>query len=587
MIKSQLLSMNTDEDLISAETHYRTLLKSNPESASLAAALGSVLLSSKKYAEVALLFRKANDLDPQNANYVYSLAQCYYRQLEYEEALKFYNKAIFLQPKMLAAYHSIAAIYSLLRDYQKAREYLRKALEIKPNSSVAYFNLGILLCELGEIEQGCAALRESIELDSTVSLAHSALLFYLHYQPHVAQALLYKEHRAWQKIHAIKPNDWIKHKNNKDPDRRLKIAYISPDMHIHSVAFFFIAILKSHNKNQYETFCYSDGEKKDDMSRTLQTLAEHWRDISHSSDEYVLQKIKEDEIDILIDLTGHTGDNRLKALSCKPAPVQVTYLGYPNTTGLDSIDYRLTDKWVDPPEENGRYHAEKLVYLADGFLCYQAATNLPDVTPAPVNINQHITFGSFNNLAKINNNTIYLWASVMNALPGSCIVLKAKGLTDAVAQQRLRQQFSQYGISSEYINILNYENTINDHLINYGLIDIALDTFPYNGTATTCEALWMGVPVITLQGDMHVSRVGESIMQQANLPDLIAKTSKDYIDIAVGLAGNLDLLNHLRNNLRPHIAASKLTDAQGFIVHLEHAYRKMWQDYCTHQSQRS
>ncbi len=577
--------MHASGDLILAETSYRALLEKNSDSVSLNHVLGSVLLDQKRYEEAAWYLRKASEIDPGNAKIIYSMGQFHHRQLEHDEAQRCYESAIEIQPDLFAAYNALATIYGLHRDYYKARKYIAKAIEIKPNSSIAHFNLGILQCETGNLKDGLALLRRSICLDPTNSLVHSTLLLFLHYQPLLSKELLYEEHCEWQKKHAVSRDEPVQHRNNKDPRRRLKIGYISPDMHVHSVAYFFVSILKSHSKSEYETFCYSDSVIDDSMTATLRTLADHWRDIGLRNDEYVLQCIRDDEIDILIDLAGHTGDNRLKALSSKPAPVQVTYLGYPNTTGLDSIDYRLTDIWADPPQEKGRYYSEKLVYLPDGFLCFQAAANLPDVAPAPFNENGYITFGSFNNLQKMNINTIALWASVLNIVPNSRIVLKARGLGDKNARQRITKEFSQFGVARERIKILSYEQKITDHLMIYSLIDIALDTFPYNGTTTTCEALWMGVPVITLKGDMHLSRVGESIMQQANLIDLIAETPENYIEIVAGIAGNPDLLNHLRGNLRPHVRHSKLMDAKSFISHLELTYREMWRHYCENTSQ--
>ncbi len=569
-----------DGDLIHAERCYRSLLKNSPESAPINGAIGSVLLDQRRYTEAASFFRKANAIVPNDANITYSLGQCYYYQLDYDEALYWYKITLALQPSMFSAHNSMAAIYGLHRAYHRARQHLVKALEIKPESAVAHFNLGILQCETGNLDQGCALLRKSIQLDPNKSMKYSALLFHLHYQSRLEKEFLYNKHREWNKKYAASLCERIKHRNSKVPNRRLKIAYISPDFHMHSVSVLFVGILKSHHRDQYEIFCYSDGEISDGMSVTLKKMADHWCDINHKSDAYVLQRIQEDEIDILVDLAGHTGDNRLQMMSYKPAPIQVTYLGYPNTTGLDAINYRLTDEWADPVEEKGQYYSEKLIRIPDGFLCFQPAVNIPDVAPAPFNKNGYITFGSFNNLQKINTQVISLWASVLNSVNNSRIVLKARGLDDDDARQRIFSEFSQLEVVAERITLLNYEENIGDHLVNYSLIDIALETFPYNGTVTTCEALWMGVPVITLRGDMHISRVGESIMYQAGLPDLIAETSENYIKIATDISNNPELINHLRGNLRPHLAHSKLMDAKGFIGHLESIYRDMWHCYC-------
>jgi predicted O-linked N-acetylglucosamine transferase (SPINDLY family) len=321
------------------------------------------------------------------------------------------------------------------------------------------------------------------------------------------------EHRRWSEQHtASLANDRQPHANSPDPNRRLRIGYLSPDFCRHSVAFFIESLLAAHDRSAFEILCYANVSQTDIITERLQGLADKWRDIVHLSDQQVAELVRADAVDILVDLVGHTVNNRLLVFARKPAPVQISYLGYPNTTGLSTIDYRLTDAWADPPGRADRFHTETLVRLQGGFLCYQPWPGTPEVSPLPALTSGHITFASFNNATKVNPEVIALWSKILRLLPNARLIMKALQLGDIGTRQRFAQLFEQNGVSMERVELLGWASSTAEHLELYNRVDIGLDPFPYNGTTTTCEALWMGVPVIVLAGNTHAARVGVSLL---------------------------------------------------------------------------
>lgn len=366
-----------------------------------------------------------------------------------------------------------------------------------------------------------------------------------------------------------------------DPERRLQIGYVSGDFRYHSVAFFIAPILEQHDRAHFEVTCYANVANPDANTQRLKALSDHWRDIAHLSDAEVAAEIRRDAIDILVDLSGHTVGNRLPIFAARPAPVQVTYIGYPNTTGLDSIDYRLTDALTDPPGRSDRLHSEKLVRLDDGFLCFEPLESCPDVRESRASDGgAGIVFASFNELLKVTPPTLAAWCEILERTPGSKLIIKGTTLEDDGTRQLVVGRFVEQGLEPERLQLIGRTPTLEEHLDLYNRVDIALDTFPYNGTTTTCEALWMGVPVVSQSGDVHASRVGLSLLSSVGLGDLIANNVRDYVDKAVSLAGDHERRLQLRNGLRDRMRRSALMDAQGITRHIESAYRDMWRRAC-------
>jgi predicted O-linked N-acetylglucosamine transferase (SPINDLY family) len=356
----------------------------------------------------------------------------------------------------------------------------------------------------------------------------------------------------------------------------MNIGYFSPDFKRHSVAWFVEPLLAAHDQSRFKIFCYGNVASPDATTKRIADSCEEWRDIARLGDEWVGDLVRADRIDILVDLAGHTGDGRPLLFARKLAPVQVTWLGYPNTTGIAAIDYRLTDAVADPEDATDRSYVEKLVRLESGFLCYGPPPEAPEVAALPLAGADHVTFGCFNNLAKVTSSMIALWARLLGALPGARLKLKSFGLAAESARRSIQEQFGRLGIGAERLELSGPEESFAAHLAKYAAVDIALDVFPYNGAATTCEALWMGVPVVTLAGSTHVSRVGASILGRVGLEELVAHSHEDYLQKALSLANDPLRLGALRTGMRERLRASPFLDAQGFARSLEKAYGEMW-----------
>jgi predicted O-linked N-acetylglucosamine transferase (SPINDLY family) len=397
----------------------------------------------------------------------------------------------------------------------------------------------------------------------------------LNYLPDADAAIVFKEHLEWGRVVQTRIRRLDPVKPTRDTQRRLRVGYLSPDFREHSVASFIEPVLKHHDRSQFEVCCYSYLPTPDETTRRIKAAVDVWRDIDKLSDEETARLIREDRIDILIDLSGHTGNNRLGVFAAKPAPVQMTWLGYPNTTGLSAIDYRITDGVADPAGEDAHY-SEKLLRLDGCFLCYQPDPNTPEVVPLPASANGHVTFGSFNNFSKINPGVLQLWAEVLKQVPGSRLLLKCPALTDATVQARVSAALQALGIGAERVDLLGHTRTRQEHLVLYAGVDIALDTFPYNGTTTTCEALWMGVPVLSLVGKHHAGRVGATLLNAVGLEDWLASNPEAFVSLAQARAADVSGLARLRGALRGQIAASSLCDAAGFVRRLEVAMQQAW-----------
>ena len=402
----------------------------------------------------------------------------------------------------------------------------------------------------------------------------------LNYTDTLTPDSLFAEHaRLGAQLEAMSPSGDMSIRHG-DRGQRLRIGYVSPDFRKHSVAYFLEPLLRAHNKNSVEVFCYAEVLRPDVVTDRFKSLADGWLFTVGMSAENLTRRIREDGINILVDLAGHTAKNRLSVFTCKSAPVQVTWLGYPNTTGLRSIDYRLVDAVTDPHGEADALAVETLVRLPDGFLCYDPPDEAPKPTPPPCANGAAITFGSFNNPAKLSAMTLDAWAAILGQLPNARLLLKGKPFADQVTRELFLDRFAQRGVATKRIELMAWVPNTTSHLAAYQEVDISLDPFPYNGTTTTCEALWMGVPVVALSGNRHASRVGASLLRRLNLDELIARDAGEYVQIAVNLADQRDRLADLRRRLRPRMTASPLCDAPAFARHMEAVYRRMWEIWC-------
>ncbi len=365
------------------------------------------------------------------------------------------------------------------------------------------------------------------------------------------------------------------------------MGYVSPDLRMNAVLFFIQPVLAAHDPAQVEAFCYANVKKPDLVTRQLQEgYGIVWRDIVGMGDEEAMQLIRDDCIDILVDLTGHGGENRLSLFGLRPAPLQVTWIGYPDTTGLPAMDYRITDAKADPPGMTEHLHTEELIRLPRSFLCYNPGGDFPSEGPLPLLSSGTVTFGTMSNFSKINAPLLDMWCEILGRVPGSRLVLRYRGQERDRIYRELSGHLEHNGIDSGRLQLLGHARSVVEQMQAYHLMDVALDTFPYNGTTTTCEALYMGVPVITLAGRSHMARVGASLLETVGLGDLVAESAGEYVEKAVTLAGDLRRLLELRKGLRRMIMNSPLNDNVTFTAQVEHAYRKIWQRWCREHATR-
>jgi predicted O-linked N-acetylglucosamine transferase (SPINDLY family) len=451
-------------------------------------------------------------------------------------------------------------------------------VEIDPGYGRSYADLGGALLITGRVEEARAAFDKVLQLDPKRADVGSMSLLALHYRQGNEAPMLLERHRSWARQHASGLERATAHRSLARPTgRRLRLGYVSPDFMRCPVASFIEPVLAAHDRREFELVGYSSGGQEDEVTQRLRGLCDVWRDISQVQDRNAADRIRADGIDVLVDLAGHTAGGRLLLFARKPAPVQATWLGYPNTTGLDTMDYRLTDAVADPVGETDRFHTEKLVRLPAGFLCYAPSPESPEVAESPQLKTGYITFGCFNDLANVTPELVSLWSEILRAQPGARLVLKAHGLSAESACQDVRQRFQGQGIAPERFDLCKPEFSAAGRLAKYQEIDIGLDTYPYNGATTACEALWMGVPVVTLAGATHASRTGASIVSGIGLSELVATTPAQYVEITLRLAANAEKRRTLRAGLRAQMRASPLLDAPRFARGLETAYREMWE----------
>jgi protein O-GlcNAc transferase len=542
--------------------------------------LGNGLKSLGRHVEALGSLARAAELAPASAAIRLNLGVA---QLELEkraEAIASFRKAIELEPSRPEAHNILGS--ALLDDGQisEGEAALRTALQLRPEYAAAHHNLGRAYRAQARIPEAITEYRAALSAKPDAG-THSNLLYALNLCAGLSPEDVFAEHVEWGRRYAEPLRGSIQSlPNDRSPERRLRVGFVSPDFVNHAVAYFFEPLLANRDRAQWEVFCYSDAMVPDRVTERLRQLSDHWREAAALNDEQLDAVVLRDEIDILVDLTGHTARHRLLVFARKPAPVQVTWLGYPNTTGVRAIDYRITDSVSDPVGETDKWHSEQLWRMPRAFSCYLPSAESPAVSELPAAKAGYITFGSFSNYAKVSRPCIETWAKVLNRVPHSRLLLKSRGLGDAVLAERVRAEFRQLGVSSDRVELDAHLVSVAEHLKGYGRVDVALDPFPYNGTTTTCEALWMGVPVVTLAGRTHVARVGASLLTHLGRTEWIAKSTDEYVERAVALTADLGALSEIRSGLRVQMAASAVTDASGFAQELTAALREMWRRYC-------
>ncbi|HYD64559.1 tetratricopeptide repeat protein [Azospirillum sp.] len=521
---------------------------------------------------------------PDHADAHFKLAGLLQMQGRGGEAVEMYHRVLALDPGHAQAMSNLGVALRKLGRLDEAFEVYDMAVRTDPTNADTFYNYGNGLQSRGRLMAAIANFRRAVELRPGLLLANQNLLTVLNYTTGLSRSEVFAEHRAFAARHAAAlAGERRATTRDRDPERRLRVGYVSPDFWRHSCAYFTLPLLSSHDRRQVEVVCYSDVKRPDTFTQAIRANADLWRETFGVKDAALADLIRADGIDILVDLNGHFADSRILTFARKPAPVQVTWLGYPNTTGLDAMDYRLVDAVTDPPGDADPFHTEKLVRLAPVFLCYRPSPDAPEPVPPPGPTRGYVTFGSFNNVSKITDEVVTAWAGILAAVPGSRLFLKARQLDDAGTRRRLAALFEARGIAPDRLDIRPWSAMSQDHLSLYGEVDVALDPFPYNGTTTTCEALWMGVPVVSLRGDRHAGRVGASLLSAVGLGDLVAGDAVAYHALAVALAQDTGRLTMLRMGLRERMRASPLCDGPGFARRVEGAYRAMWRRWCAGQ----
>jgi len=563
--------------LAEAERFYRQVLALQPDHAEALHLLGMLAAQAGRLDVAVELIRRAIRIRPDFVNAHYNLGLALQDKGQLGEAVTSYRQAIQLQPDYAEAHSNLGIALTNMGQVEEAIASFRRAIRIKPGFAEAHYNLGNALRSEGQLEEVIACYRQAIRLRPELVEAHSNLVNTFLYHPGYDARMIHEEVRHWNQQHAEPLKKFIQpHHNNRDPERCLRIGYVSADFFDHASAFFLLPLFLHHDRRQVEVFCYSHQAHTDQVTQQMKDRVQHWRTTVGQPDAKIAAQIRQDQIDVLIDLKLHSGGNSLLMFAHKPAPVQATWLGYPGTTGLDTMDYRLTDPYLDPPGLDDAFYSERSIRLPDTFWCYDPLTDEPKVNAPPCLEKGWVTFGCLNNFCKINDAVLALWAGVLKAVSNSRLLLLAP---EGSSRQRVLDRLGREGIGPERVEFVARQSR-SEYRKTYHRIDIGLDSFPCNGHTTSLDSFWMGVPVVTLAGKTVFGRAGVSQLSNLGLPELIARTPDQYVQIATDLANDLPRLAELRRTLRARMEASPLMDAPRFARNIEAAYRQMWRNWC-------
>ncbi len=563
--------------LAEAERGYRAILHRNPEHADSLNLLGVIALQTGNIDAALALVERAVALRPDAPVCRNNLGQILERLGRDDEAAQCYEAAIELDSKYAEAHNNLGLIRQRQDRLDEAEALYQRAVELDRSYAEPHVNLGNLLKDRGELDAAIASQRRAALLRPDLAALGSNLLLTLHYHPGCSPADLYREHRAWAERHAAPLAATRRpHANVAEPERRLRVGYVSPDYREHPVARFIVPLFREHDRREVEVYAYSDVARPDEATGLVRRHVDRWRDVATLTDDRLADVVREDAIDILVDLAAHSGHNRLLTFARKPAPVQVTYLAYCSTTGVDAIDYRVTDRFLDPPGEASHY-TEASLRLPGCYWCYSAPP-LPDSKlPACERWAGRPTFGCLNNFAKITDVTLELWARLLTRVPEAGLLVYAR---TGAHRARVLRALRSARIDESRAEFVGRQR-LEDYLETYRRIDVGLDPFPYGGGTTTCDALWMGVPVVSLAGRTAVSRAGSTLLAHVGLERLIARTEEEYVECAAELIRAPGELAALRRELRGRLESSAVMDAPRFARDFESLLRKAWRDWCS------
>lgn len=515
---------------------------------------------------------RALKLGPQMPAVINNAAAVFFQCGQPARACQMWQRLIQLMPNSVDALWNLAMYHVRQGDHDNAAIYLQKVVQLAPDHPNVYVNLGNLAKTSGHIEEAVALFREGVRRHPNDVRENSNLLYAMHFDPAFGPEQIHLEHAAWGRAFEAATSCTEQHGNDRSPTRRLRVGYISPNFRAHVIGHNLLPLFRKHDHEQFEIFCYSDTHPQDDITTQLRSGADVWRETAKMSDADLAKLIAQDQIDVLVDLVMHMEGVRLGVFARKPAPVQVTWMAYPGSTGLTRMDYRLTDAVLDPPGVTDGFYTEQSIRL-ETFWCFEPQPGDPTVGPLPADSNGLVTFGCLNNFGKINAGVLEMWREILLAVPHSrIIILPPKGKTIAWLLEKLQVQPGR-------VECLSRQSR-QPYMALYNRIDLALDPSPYTGHTTTLDGLWMGVPLVTLAGSTLASRGSLSILTNLGLQELAVTTKSSYVTLATNLANDLPRLRELRSGLRGRMERSILMDADGFTRQAESAYRMMWQKWC-------
>ena len=553
-----------------------------PDTASHHYNRGNALLQLQRWSEALATYRLSLSLQSDNQACELQLGLALHSAGLTLEAIAHYRDMLHRRPADLSAATNLGAMLQAECDLDGAAEAFQHALRIEPNNTIPLNNLAVIHKELGETGPAIQLLRRCVELQPDSKEIRSNLILIMHYDPATTDGAMMEQHAEWNRRHVPATTP---HANPPIPTRKLRIGFISPDLRDHVVGRALLPSLTRHDRSQFEIFCYA-GAHPDAFGQKFRDHADGWKETTGWPADLFARRIREDQIDILVDLSLHTSDNRLDVFALKPAPVQVSWLGYPESSGLSTMDYRLTDTLLEPPAGNQIAAAgEKAWLLPDCWTCYEPPAGHPAVNELPSGKGLPFTFGSLNNSCKINDEVLGAWARILLARPDARLLLLAK---QGSHRRRFTEALTKLGVAPAQICFADYLPSTPDLsqgalLARYHEIDLALDTFPYGGMTTTLDALWMGVPVVSLIGPRNLGRAGLSILSNVGLAGFAVPSVDAYVETAIRLSKDKPALTALRASLRSRMQASPLLNAEGFTRKLEVSFRDMWVEWCAGQ----
>ena len=561
-----------------AANSYKTASKLESNEIDTLIQMGHSLCKNNQLQEAIPVYTRIIELNQNIPEAHVCLGSIYLALSKFDMAIEKFYSALKLKPDSFEALNNLGIVYRHIGKMKEAIEVFNRAIHLRPDSVDVYYNFATLLLDYGDLDQALAAYKKTLSINENHIEVHSNLIFALHYHPDFDSETILRECVSWAKkfeYPLLCKNPTLTY--DKSPNKKLKIGFVSPDLRDHPVGRFLLPLFLHHDNQKYDIFCYSNKNTTDPVALKLQNNAYRWQNIEQLTDQDAADLIRGDQIDILVDLSLHTAYNRLPLFAHKPAPVQITWLGYPGTTGMSSIDYRITDRYLDP-EENNQFYSEKSIYITN-YWCYTPPKfdEQLDINELPAFKSGLVTFGCLNNSRKISKATIQCWIRLLKEIANSQLLVY---INEGDHRDNFISEFTSNGINASRIQIIG-KQSYQRYFEEYQKIDIALDPFPWAGGTTTCDALWMGVPTITLRGKTAVGRGGASILSNVGLFDFIANSQDEYINIAKKLCSDLDTLASIRSGLREKMQKSPLMDAKQFAKEMERVFRQAWISYCS------